>query len=353
LARDPRRLHPTLLRDGFRAVAHHLQGAPDELRLFVDAQLLIAAQTTSVHANALYGASALDLPRRGVVHLEGGIGSIADTLVAAVRAHGGQVHFRQTVTKVLAAGGRPTGVETKRGQRFPADIVIANLPPWNIADLTADNLPPSLRNLPAMPKDGWGAFMVYLGVDAAALPDDLPLHHQVIVREPMGEGNTVFVSLSPHWDTARAPAGQRAVTISTHTGMAPWWSLFSSDRRRYEMRKQVYTDRLVGAAARVLPGLQSATCMTLPGTPVTFQRFTRRRWGWVGGFPQTNLFRARAPRLAPGLWMVGDSIFPGQSTAAVALGGMRVAASILAELGKRAPEVQAAPRLAVETGSGD
>jgi len=353
LARDPRRLHPTLLRDGFRAVAHHLQGAPDELRLFVDAQLLIAAQTTSVHANALYGASALDLPRRGVVHLEGGIGSIADTLVAAVRAHGGQVHFRQTVTKVLAAGGRPTGVETKRGQRFPADIVIANLPPWNIADLTADNLPPSLRNLPAMPKDGWGAFMVYLGVDAAALPDDLPLHHQVIVREPMGEGNTVFVSLSPHWDTARAPVGQRAVTISTHTGMAPWWSLFSYDRRRYEMRKQVYTDRLVGAAARVLPGLQSATRMTLPGTPVTFQRFTRRRWGWVGGFPQTNLFRARAPRLAPGLWMVGDSIFPGQSTAAVALGGMRVAASILAELGKRAPEVQAAPRLAVETGSGD
>jgi len=30
-----------------------------------------------------------------------------------------------------------------------------------------------------------------------------------------------------------------------------------------------------------------------------------------------------------GLWMVGDSIFPGQSTAAVALGGMRVAAAVL------------------------
>ena len=64
--------------------------------------------------------------------------------------------------------------------------------------------------------------------------------------------------------------------------------------------------------------------------PVTFQRFTRRAWGWVGGFPQTNLLRAWAPRLLPDVWMVGDSIFPGQSTAAVALGGLRVARSILA-----------------------
>jgi len=53
--------------------------------------------------------------------------------------------------------------------------------------------------------------------------------------------------------------------------------------------------------------------------------------GWVGGFPQTNLFRAWTPRLAPNLWMVGDSIFPGQSTAAVALGSLRVASAVLAE----------------------
>jgi len=64
----------------------------------------------------------------------------------------------------------------------------------------------------------------------------------------------------------------------------------------------------------------------------TFQRFTRRAHGWVGGFPQTNLFRAWAPQLAPGMWMVGDSIFPGQSTAAVALGGLRVAKTALQDL---------------------
>ncbi|MBN1966709.1 MAG: NAD(P)-binding protein, partial [Anaerolineae bacterium] len=92
-----RDLHLGLLTDAFRPVAAHLRGAPDSLRLFVDAQLLIAAQTTSPYANALYGASALDLPRRGVAHFPGGIGHIAATLAGAVEANGGRVVYRQEV----------------------------------------------------------------------------------------------------------------------------------------------------------------------------------------------------------------------------------------------------------------
>lgn len=99
----------------------------------------------------------------------------------------------------------------------------------------------------------------------------------------------------------------------------------------YEARKAVYIERMLGAAEVALPGLRQAVNLVLPGTPVTFQRFTRRAWGWVGDFPQTNLFRVWGPRLAANLWLVGDSIFPGQSTAAVALGGLRVAEAVLAE----------------------
>ena len=49
----------------------------------------------------------------------------------------------------------------------------------------------------------------------------------------------------------------------------------------------------------------------------------------VGGFAQESLFSARGP--ATGLsdvWMVGDSIFPGQSTAGVTVGAMRFASAI-------------------------
>jgi len=326
-------LNPTLFADAFRPVAAHLAGAPKALRLFVDAQLLIAAQTTSARANALYGASALDLPRRGVVHLAGGMGAIAETLAQAVRAYGGKVLYRQEVAQIELQAGRPVAVVTKHGDRFAADRIVANLPPWNIAPLLGDAAPARLRALPEQPADGWGAFMVYVGLAETAIPAGLPLHHQVIVREPLGEGNTVFLSLSPAWDTGRAPTGKRALTISTHTALAPWWSLRRTDPQRYAQRKQYYVDRMLAAAERALPGLRGAAALVMPATPVTFQRFTRRAWGWVGGFPQTNLLRAWGPRLLPNLWMVGDSIFPGQSTAAVALGGLRVARSILAEVG--------------------
>jgi C-3',4' desaturase CrtD len=336
------RRQPAMGLDLFRPVAAHLAGAPERLRLFVDAQLLIAAQTTSQEANALYGASALDLPRRGVVHAEGGMGTIAAVLVEAVRRNGGQVHFRQEVTQILTGSrGWPRVVETKKRQSFPADLVIVNLPPWNIARLLAENTPVRLRRLPRRPQGLWGAFMVYVGLEGASLPRGLPLHHQVIVHPPdqtgpgrwVGEGNTVFLSLSPEWDASRAPEGGRALTISTHTDLDAWWALYEEDRPAYEARKQVYTQRVLDAAEVALPGLRQMARLVLPGTPVTFERFTRRVAGGVGGFPQTSLFRMWGPRLGPDLWMAGDSIFPGQSVPAVALGGLRVARAVLGQPG--------------------
>jgi phytoene dehydrogenase-like protein len=91
--------------------------------------------------------------------------------------------------------------------------------------------------------------------------------------------------------------------------------------------------KILAVAETALPGLRHAARLVLPGTPVTFQRFTRRARGWVGGFPQLSLMRTLGPRLSPNLWLVGDSIFPGQSTAAVALGGLRVARMALREMG--------------------
>jgi phytoene dehydrogenase-like protein len=157
----------------------------------------------------------------------------------------------------------------------------------------------------------------------------MALHHQVIRRSPLGEGNSIFMSLSPAWDESRAPAGKRALTISTHTALEPWWDLFEHDQAAYEDRKAEYLEQLLAGARKVLPDIKERIELSLPGTPVTFQRFTRRAWGWVGGFPQTNLLRSWGPRLAPRMWIVGDAIFPGQSVPAVMLGGLRVSRGII------------------------
>ena len=73
--------------------------------------------------------------------------------------------------------------------------------------------------------------------------------------------------------------------------------------------------------------------------PRTFQRFTRRSGGYVGGPARTvgwhNYKQLGPKQVLPGLWMVGDSVFPGQSTLATALGGARTARAIHKKLEKR------------------
>jgi C-3',4' desaturase CrtD len=318
----------SLLSDAFRPLGVHLSDASERLRSFVDGQLLISAQAESGRTNALYGAAALDLPRRGVAHIQGGMGALAQTLVQAIQKHGGRVLFRQEATSLRLRRENLAEVLTRRGDVFPARQVIANLTPWNAARLLADALPPALRRLPPHPH-GWGAFVVYAGVDSALLPEDDALHHQVLLRRPFGEGNTVFVSASPAWDASRAPRGSRAITVSTHTRLDPWWKLYEHDREAYRQRSTQYTQALLTAAEVAYPGLSQAVDLVMPGSPVTFARFTHRERGWVGGFPQTSLFSGWGPRLAPNLWLVGDSVFPGQSAAAAALSGLRVAAEML------------------------
>jgi C-3',4' desaturase CrtD len=330
--------------DAFHPASIHIPPAADKLRQFVDAQLLISAQTTSSFANALYSSAALDLPRQGVAHVPGGMGALAGKLVAVIRREGGEVHFHQEVTRVSKHQQGFFLVETKRKKTFQAEVVIFNLPPWNIARLWKEELPARLSGISRMPPNGWGAFVLYIGLDNAQLPKNLPLHHQVILKEPLAEGNSIFMSLSPEWDQERAPLGKRALTISTHTQLKPWWDLIQNDQAAYDQRKARYIEKILTVAEKVIPNLRESAELILPGTPITFERFTRRAWGWVGGFPQTSLFQTWGPRLAPGIWMVGDSIFPGQSVPAVMLAGLRVAKAIGAIEPLRIPAVQRASK---------
>lgn len=320
----------SLARDALRPVHHHLGSVREATRLLVDAQLLISAQTTSAHANALYAAAALDLPRRGVVQFQSGMGTLAETLAQAFTRLGGNLRYRQRVTAVRPLPGGGYRVTTAKGLELEASAVVFNLPDANIAAILANHAAGGAEGISNAPgDDAWSAFCLYLGVDDQAIPVDAPLHHQVVLRQPMGEGNTAFLSISPSWDGDRAPAGRRAITISTHTLPGPWWALEAQDPQALEFRRQAYTEKLLEAAEIVLPKLRSHVRLALPATPITFQRFTLRQAGWVGGFPQTHLLRARPTRIRRRLYRVGDSIFPGQSTAAVALGGLRVAADIL------------------------
>ncbi|MCU0496344.1 MAG: NAD(P)/FAD-dependent oxidoreductase [Anaerolineae bacterium] len=304
---------------------------------FIDGQLLISAQTTAPNVNALYGATALDLARQGVYHVEGGVGGIAETLVEKLESLGGRILYRQRVTRIAVEGRRVVGVYTKKGRHakqevfHPADFVIANTTPWNVHQMLAEHTSPRLKREVERRKYGWGAFVLHLGVNSSALPENFPDHHQVLPgpQTELGEGRSIFVSFSPAWDQTRAPEGQRAVTITTHTEITQWWDLLERDRDAYYAKKEDYTRRLLGLMNGIIPNFSDHITLQLPGSPVTYQFYTDRHLGMVGGFPQSSLFLMRSPRTGiRNLRLVGDSIFPGQSTAGVTIGAMRVAEDV-------------------------
>jgi phytoene dehydrogenase-like protein len=71
----------------------------------------------------------------------------------------------------------------------------------------------------------------------------------------------------------------------------------------------------------------------LIGTPRTFARYTHRARGRVGGVPST--FSALLHALPPvtpfeNLYLVGDTVYPGQGIPAVVLGALNVADRIAA-----------------------
>lgn len=301
------------------------------LRAYVDGQLLISAQTTAQHCAWLYGAAALDFARIGAHYAEGGAWSLARTLVAALERDGGEIRYRSRVTRILVDNRQVRGVEVQGGERLAARHVVANLTLWDAAALLGDAAPRRLQQAIDTQPSGWGAFMLYLGVEESAFASGLAEHHQVIgsYGAPLGESNSVFISLHPPDDHTRAPAGQRAVTISTHTAVERWHRWRTTDPARYRAEKEAMAERVLATAVRAIPQLRTAIRYMQIGTPVSFQRYTRRHQGMVGGLPQGLLnygFFSLGPRAAgiSNLWMVGDSTFPGQSTAAVTQSAIRV-----------------------------
>ncbi|NMW17722.1 MAG: FAD-dependent oxidoreductase [Chlorobiaceae bacterium] len=301
--------------------SHGLDSDPDFVR-FIDAQILVSVQTTSRYANAVNAAIALDLPLSGACRVKGGIGTIAELLAGAVEDNGGAVLYRKKVIRIDSVRRQVFGLETSDGSALAADFVIANLPPESLALLTG------LENKPEIvisESKQWSAFVLYLGMDLDLL-SPLPTHHVQIVGASgeLAEGNSIFVSFSPAEEPGRAPEGLCAVTISTHTRPEQWFQAKEKGSAVYKELKSAFTEHLLDVLSEQFPQARDAVRSITAGTPVTWKRYTGRFQGLVGGYPQTSLFKVRGPATSfDNLFLVGDSIFPGQSLPGVVTGARR------------------------------
>lgn len=279
----------------------------------------VTVQAGLDEAEAPFALGAIDTLVRGAHHVLGGMGTLAEALVDAIRAAGGEVRLADRVKGLRASGSR-WHVDARRGG-LDAPLVFANTLPQGLMELAALDSP-LLRRLTRRVQTGWGAAMLYLQIEGRGLPTEA--FHLDLCADPTApyrDGNHVFCSVSAEGEQ-RTVGGLRTVVASTHLGL--------THGPPAESRIKGVQDQMGQTLARLAPELWRARREVLPASPRTFQRFVRRERGFVGGIPRRaglrqylDLFPAPA---APGLYLVGDSVLLGQSTLATALSGMRIAA---------------------------
>lgn len=309
-------------------VAHY-----QPLRLYADALCQITVQCPASDAEALFALGTMDYFFRGTGHVRNGIGQLAWGLVRAIEAAGGTVSM---ATRVRRLEQTPSGyrVVTNQGE-IEASRVVANVLPQSLWELTgkrAGTLPVADR-LSRDVERGWGAAMLYRVATPPSAEPSSP-HHLQLVDDPnrrLIEGNHVFCSVSGSGDTERAPDDHRTLTVSTHVPVAKLAEM--------DLPAQAeYIDSVQGRMRETLklraPEWEPGVVHELTASPRTFQRFTQRYLGYVGGIPRRagwHNYRGFTPRpVLPGLYLVGDTVFPGQSTLATALGGYKLAEHLAA-----------------------
>lgn len=318
--------------------AQHLDQVSTRFRRFIDVQLQIFGQRASDACAYLYAAVALMLPRRGMYAMRGGASSLAETLLEAIRKSGGTVRLDTPVLRLAYdSSGRAVGVDLLSGEKVEATrAVVSNLTVWDTygklvgTHRMPDGVRRRLRSL-----RGWGAYLIYLGLDEEAAAR-LPASHVLALTDWQEEqaydpeqSQFMFAS-APAWDT-RAPAGRRAATVCAFTEASQWFA-FHEDETEHEEQDQRTLEAWWERIHAAMPELGEGCEVIETATPRTFYDNTRRKLGMVGGVGQSlevfgmNSWSHRTS--LPNLYMVGDSTFPGQGIAAVTQSGLIVANEI-------------------------
>jgi hypothetical protein len=179
----------------------------------------------------------------GINYPQGGVGVIAEKLVAGLERHGGELRTRSPVAEILVTEGKASGVRLAGGEVIAARRgVIANLSPWDLPALLNHDAAPARwrRRLEATP-----ACASFLHWHLGLRGDDLahlPIHHVWVGDWQRGIGaerNMVVLSMPSLLDPSLAPAGHHVLHGYTPAN-EPWeiWKDLEPGTAAYVQRKQ-------------------------------------------------------------------------------------------------------------------
>jgi C-3',4' desaturase CrtD len=284
-------------------------------------------------APLINAALGVTLRHAGLTRARGGMRGFWRVFAERYRALGGALRVGAKVESITGARG-DFRVRTRRGE-LRARQVVSALPVELTARIAQGEI--ARRLAPFVERDRarvGGAFILFLGVPEREVAGQVFTHHQLLesYERPLGDGNNMFISVSADGDEDSAPAGHRAVMISTHCAVEDWEALSDAE---YAERKRSVSERLLGLARNVYASLGERAVVLEAGTPRTYERFTHRPRGAVGGVRLTlgNSNQRAVPHQVgvKGFWLAGDTTWPGLGTVACVLGSRIVARGVIEE----------------------
>lgn len=245
---------------------------------------------------------------------------------------GGQIKFSTRVERITGALGDYRIAAASHS--FHARQVVCALPLQSVINIAPDCLKAKAQHYIRRDADSLGGGLVLcLGVPDSEVAEthNGHRHHQIMrsYDDALGNGNNMFISVSAAEDRLSAPAGQRAVMISTHCELEDWSGLAE---REYKALKVKMTERLIRNARQVYPRLATNPSVCELGTPRTYEQYTRRPEGAVGGvrlnMKNSNQYAIPYNIGHKGFWLAGDTAWPGLGTVSCVMGARHIARGV-------------------------
>tara|TARA_B100000965_G_scaffold119296_1_gene98375 strand:+ start:1076 stop:2593 length:1518 start_codon:yes stop_codon:yes gene_type:complete len=309
------------------------------LRRFLDLQLKLYSQESAGRTAALYGATVLQMAQapRGLWHLDGSMQILSDLLKNSFLRDGGTLLIGHRVIKIVNEKKSNTFalnvIDRKKNLiHLNASDIVFSLPPQSLLALFPidGGLPKTYReSINKLPKPS-GALVFYGALTRADLPVDCPAHIQIF-DENFG---SLFISISMENDQ-RAPAGMATLIASIFVDVDQWSDL---DSQSYTSKKNIVIKEILKIINNHFNLLETSWTHQELSTPRSFERWTGRPGGIVGGLGQhpSQFGPFGLPSRTPlkGLWLCGDSIYPGEGTAGVSQSAMMVVRQLMERKGR-------------------
>ncbi|MEM9327828.1 MAG: NAD(P)/FAD-dependent oxidoreductase, partial [Bacteroidota bacterium] len=256
-----------------KAMMERYKVASPAFNAFVNEQLLITAQNKMEEVNFLFGAAALCYTNYSNYYVDGGLINLVNPLIQYIEGKGGQVLMRTEVSNITRAAERYV-INTKKQGEFTSDFLVSGIPLNNTQSLF-----PSLnvREDKVMKSEQLnGAFQMGIGFKSEQSFESL--HHQIhlVTPLPYTGSNSIFLSLNHAQDTSRSDLpGCRVASISTHV----------PDPGETVVDGATLEALVIDVLEQKGFLRKEDVIYQHSSTPKSWHKWTKRSWGFVGGYP--------------------------------------------------------------------